>query len=94
MIRADDSNGLAGLLISEGLKACGKRLSFLVTPWAMTAKRVLTPETPAPLLTSHGEPQQLGELIHTYHQWGQPILVEVFCTENISRFWVGDTDCD
>jgi hypothetical protein len=94
MIRSENSNSLAELLLIDGRNVCGKRLSFLVDPGLMTAMRVLTPETPAPLLTTHGGSQELGELIHTYHQWGQQILVEVFCTDGISRFWVGDTEND
>lgn len=92
MIIGEDATEL-GLRLYEqaGNRPC-IRLGFFVDPSRLTAtERFATPSS-IPMLTGHGEGKKLGELIHSFHQWGRPINIGLIQAEGIFQFWVEPDD--
>jgi hypothetical protein len=88
MISAADSQGLARILLSAAVADQCRRLYFSVDPSAMTARIDPMGSEPVPLLTGHGDYQDLGALMHSYHQWGSPIRIGLIHSDGFTQFWV------
>lgn len=94
MMNAADSNSLATLLHQAARAHAGKRLCFLVDPGTMTATICARQPAPVPFLTGHGDSICLGELIHTYHQWGEAIHIGIIECDGLFQFWVEQSTLD
>lgn len=71
---------------AEGME--GSRMRFTVDPSSMVAIQSECVGAAVPLLTGHGGGQQLAEVIHSYHQWGQPIAIGLIQADGLFQFWV------
>ncbi|MEX6786996.1 hypothetical protein [Pseudomonas aeruginosa] len=89
MIRADDSNQLALALVSAA-KAAQARITFRVDTARMTARQIPAQTNPAPFLIAHGNETELAALIHSFHQWGELVQLELIHSDGLSHFWIED----
>ena len=88
MIRGRDANELAQSIYTLALTQKGRRITLQVNPSQMTA--TVSDRAPAtvPFLTAHGDSTNLAELIHSYHQWGQPVFIGIHWSDELFNFWV------
>ncbi len=87
MIKTQDAYSLAIELNRVASAMPGRRTCYLLCPSAMTA--ILQCDVgDVPLMTGHGSATELGRLIHTYHQWGQPIRLGIVLADDGLHFWV------
>lgn len=89
MIRSADACGLATALKHMATAAPDRRLCYCVCPSRMTATAVHSCAD-VPILTGHGEVAELGKLIHSFHQWGEPIQIGLMVTGGLLQFWIED----
>lgn len=89
MIRAADCDELALALVAAA-KAAPSRITFRIDPSRMTAQQILAAATPAPLLVAHGNETELAALIHSFHQWGDLVQLELTHSDGLTHFWIGD----
>lgn len=94
MIAAQDAAELGMLLCEHAANIPCIRLRFSVDPSRMFANEKAPGVSAIPLLTGHGNGEKLGELIHSFHQWGRPINIGLIQTEGIFQFWVEPDDGD
>lgn len=92
MIIGDDAAELGQLLYEQARNHPNVRLGFSVDPSRMIATERFAALTSIPMLTGHGEGKKLGELIHSFHQWGGPINVGLIQAEGIFQFWIEPDD--
>lgn len=72
----------------------GERVAFKVDPSKLTARICNRDQTPAPFLTMHGGGDDVAELIQSYHQWGEPIVIGMYNADGLCQFWVEQSDPD
>ncbi len=89
MIAFDCATALADSLI-QAAKTNRSRLTFNVDPGALTASLALTSKSTVPMLIGHGDKLALGDMIHSYHQWGDAIKVNIIHTDGLANFWIED----
>lgn len=70
----------------------GVRLRFRVDPSNMTALQMPCVSAVIPMLTGHGDGEDLAGIIHSYHQWGEPIHIGLIQAAGIFQFWVEKND--
>lgn len=87
MIEAQDANELARELYLVSARSPGERGCYLVCLSSMTAVKQKS-KGEIPFLTGHGSSSELGTLIHSFHQWGQPIRVGLIVTDGLFQFWL------
>lgn len=92
MIIGVDAADLGQLLYEQASNRPCVRLGFCVDPSRMTATERFASLSSIPMLTGHGEGNELGELIHSFHQWGRPINVGLIQAEGIFQFWIEPDD--
>lgn len=88
MITAEDANDLGAKLYTQSGGQLGKRMRFSVDPSRMTALRMPCVAAVVPMLTGHGDGEKLAEVIHSFHQWGQPINIGLIQADGFFQFWV------
>lgn len=67
----------------------GKVLYFSVRPamyWQAT--RSGKPDSPIPLITAHGDRDDLGLMLSAFQHWDGPITVAGHCSDGLCEFWV------
>jgi hypothetical protein len=89
MIRAADCNELA-LAVVAAAKDALCRIAYRIDPSRMTAQQIMAVAKPAPLLVAHGNETELAALIHSFHQWGDLVHLEVTHSDGLTHFWIED----
>lgn len=92
MILGIDSRDLARQLFSEARSQIGSRLTYKIDPGAITAAESARTAASVPMLTAHGASTDLAKVIHSFHQWGQPIYMGIHCADGLFEFWVERDD--
>lgn len=87
MIRTQNAASLAIELCKIASAVPGRRACYLVCPSSMTATS-LCEVGEVPMMTGHGSASALGQLIHSYHQWGEPIRLGIVLADDGLQFWV------
>jgi len=88
MIKASDAQALAHELYLQSKLIPDSRACYLVCPTGMTAAKQPNELADVPILTGHGTSTDLGNLIHTFHQWGQPFTIGLIFADGLLQFWV------
>lgn len=91
MIRAADACALAAAMCDMAARAPEQRLCYRVCLSGMTAIPQLA-TADVPMLTGHGQADDLARLLHTFHQWGEPIQVGLTLTCGLLQFWLEGED--
>ena len=94
MMHCQDAQDLATRLHCAAQDKLGKRMTFELHPSQMWAAETHRAPAPVPMLTSHGDASKLAQIIHTYHQWGQPIHIGVYSGDGLFQFWVEQDDTE
>lgn len=94
MIQGIDSGDLARQLFSQASAKIGCRLTYKIDPGAMTAAESVRTAASVPMLTAHGASNELAKVIHSFHQWGQPIYMGIHCADGLFEFWVEKDDAE
>lgn len=89
MIIFDSATDLAHSLI-QAAKANRARLTFNVDPAALSARLAVTSKSTVPMLIGHGDRAALGALIHSYHQWGDTIRINIIHSDGLASYWIED----
>lgn len=88
MITAEGSAQLSTKLFALAGKQEGTRIRFTVDPSRMIALQQPCVSAAVPMLTGHGGNDALAEVIHTYHQWGEPVSIGLILVDGFFQFWV------
>lgn len=92
MITGMDSADLGAKLFILAGGQQGVRLRFRIDPSRMTALQMPCVAAVIPILTGHGDGRELARIIHSYHQWGEPIYIGLIQAVGIFQFWVENND--
>lgn len=87
MIRAGDCNQLAYALVTAA-NAAPSRFAFRIDPSRMTAQQIAAQATPAPFLIAHGNEAELAAMIHSFHQWGDMVQLNLILSDGLCHFWI------
>jgi len=93
MIVGSDAHDLGRKLYAAS-EHVGQRVAFKVDPSKMSATICNRTQLPAPMLTMHGEADVVAQLIQSYHQWGEAIIIGMYNADGLCQFWIEQSDPD